>query len=416
MTMIESIGHEHQFKTMCDALLRYEMGPLFQTYGAKGKDKGIDADFFGKHGDGEGRWVFQYKFIGPYIDDERARRALLRSFIRGRQRSTSKVEFEKAAALQPRPDIYVIVTNRDVTVDLVEKLRRALSLQFPCRLLVWDRSTLSVFLRDRGFLARTWDGTREAHCRSEVVAPLFQALNSFLPERSPATPPRYGRSPLWPVELESVDRPIPGDSFVRPISWSYGWHRYSAAEQIALVEAHPLFEHTRTIAFPNSLRDIKLLRASMAALYERLVTLLDEVAASLRTNSLFVEMPQLTTEDSMAIAYTALETAWGFPSYYPSVTQQHIQLGRRLIYQGPIPENFVKSLDQEIRKLRERGVPKDIEALKRTALSRLRRSWDRLWSAAELGIDSERAPQQTNRPALKEGNLRSGRRTGGHRN
>lgn len=388
MTPIESIDHPDRFKVTCDAILRHEMGPLVQTYGARGSDKGVDAEFHGNHRDCQGRWVFQYKFIGLYVDDKRARYELLRDFIRGRQRTATKLEFEKAVEL--RPDFYIILTNRTVTVDMVEKLRRALSEKLPtCKLVVWDSSALNGFLLGREFLARTWDGTKEAYCQSEVVAPLFQIFSNFLSERPAGVPPPHGRSPMWPVELLFEQRAVPGHSFLGSMTPTSGWRRYSAVELLAAIEARPLWGHARTVAFPNSLRDLKLLHTSMRALYDHLYTLVDGVAASLQADPIFASIALPHHDSIVAVAYTVLETAWGVPSYPPSVGLNSIQLGSVQIYQGQIPQNFVENIDKVIRELRERGVPDEVVALRSAALGRLRRCYNRLWPAAQLGIDSE---------------------------
>ena len=95
-----------QFQSFCNKLLEFEFGSDFTPYGAKGRDMGIDAQFIGKYNNKEGNFIFNYKFLDPFMDKNKAR-SLIEQRLKGTKGSRGELQKMDVA----RPDFYYVLTN-----------------------------------------------------------------------------------------------------------------------------------------------------------------------------------------------------------------------------------------------------------------------------------------------------------------
>lgn len=143
MSVTKLLATESEFKAVVDALLRLEVSRLVQTYDAFGADGGVDADFHGTFEGVTGRWVFQYKFVEPTTDANRARARVRDKLAKGTKKC--RPEFDPFEG----KDIagYVLITNVSATTAMNADLRAEWRKRSTGTFTVWDRSTLDSMFR-----------------------------------------------------------------------------------------------------------------------------------------------------------------------------------------------------------------------------------------------------------------------------
>ena len=236
---MSTILREPEFKELCDALLRRELGPRLQTFAAPGKDGGIDALLDGDIGGTTGRWAFQYKFCHPATDPNAARRRIARSF-QGSRRSSS--EFAKPGVEGAVG--YVLVTNVPCTVMLLKKLQSLAEQKGPAGLqhvLVWDPSRLNDLLLAHRPHWRSRQALQDEMVIREVIGPLVERGNrieGFIRSR-----------PLWPLATKTEEFA----SFVPSVNATVELQHHLRDLAVAAplgVRVHPLYEYAEQVGFP----------------------------------------------------------------------------------------------------------------------------------------------------------------------
>jgi len=105
------IKNGDEFQSLCNKLLIWEVSKGVVPLGAKGRDKGTDAQFNGTYNDKTGEWRFQDKFHDPTMDNRTARSHVKSDF---------KKELEKIK--DENPDFYIFITNVKLTKTIHDDL------------------------------------------------------------------------------------------------------------------------------------------------------------------------------------------------------------------------------------------------------------------------------------------------------
>ncbi|MFC1718882.1 hypothetical protein ACFL6S_34845 [Candidatus Poribacteria bacterium] len=142
INFMEYIRTPKDFEKFCNVFLKTEVSRLVKVYTAAGSDRGIDAEYEGDYSGRCGRWVFQYKFADPDMDNQRKRRNLINA-MRGSKKKIG--ELEKAHILNC--DNYVLLTNIELTPGNRNQIREIKDKRgFPYSLICWDKADLESMI------------------------------------------------------------------------------------------------------------------------------------------------------------------------------------------------------------------------------------------------------------------------------
>jgi hypothetical protein len=388
---VQEIQREPEFKELCDALLRLEVGPLVQVYAGKGADGGIDASYVGNFADAMGRWVFQYKFIHPSTDANRARSRLVDIFIPSGKRAKDGGEFAK-------PGIrgacgYVLLTNVAITVPLAQKLRDAFAALHPgSKFGIWDPATLNLMLQSHPHLARSRSQAMEELCLEHVINPLWDWLVT-----SEARMIDWDRqeNTIWPVRFSLRSDRIAVESFFDPCEVEYtGQIGY---ERPILQADSRLLSHAIGIAFPHALSRLSEYLIALKNLFNAVAECVKELAVALRRpqGPLSIFSQEERDRMSLGLACTLLEGAWGFPSHYPVFDNSRILAYSFYIYEGDkgkIAQTHLEEYGKSLRVQYEHGhrLPAKVLEARERLRSVSQTFADALWYPATIGMDAPR--------------------------
>ncbi len=129
-----------KFQSLCNSVLIWEVSKDVVPLGAKGRDKGTDAQFNGTYNNKTGEWRFQDKFHDPTMDKGKARSLVKSDF---------KKELEKIK--EENPDYYIFITNVKLTKTIHDELMvHALKYNFEVH--IWDGEKLGSILPKYPFI------------------------------------------------------------------------------------------------------------------------------------------------------------------------------------------------------------------------------------------------------------------------
>jgi len=129
-----------KFQSLCNSLLIWEVSKDVVPLGAKGRDKGTDAQYNGAYDSKTGEWRFQDKFHDPTMDQGRARSLVKSDF---------KKELEKIK--EENPDYYVFTTNVKLTKTIHDELLVHAS-NYDFEVHIWDGEKLESILPKYPFI------------------------------------------------------------------------------------------------------------------------------------------------------------------------------------------------------------------------------------------------------------------------
>jgi hypothetical protein len=273
---VQEIQREPEFKELCDGLLRLEVGPLVQIYAGKGADGGIDASYEGNFADASGRWVFQYKFIHPSTDANRARSRLVDIFIPSGKRAKDGGEFAK-------PGIrgacgYVLLTNVAVTVPLAQRLRDAfIALHPEAKFCIWDPASLNLLLQGHPHLARSRSQAMEELCLEHVINPLWEWL-----VKSEIQMIGWDRheNTIWPIRFSLKSQHVAVEAFFERGEIEYkGQLSYEGPP----LQADPrVLNYAVRVAFPHALSRLGEYLEALRNLFNAIAECVKELTGALR--------------------------------------------------------------------------------------------------------------------------------------
>lgn len=390
---VQEIQREPEFKELCDGLLRLEVGPLVQIYAGKGADRGIDASYDGTFADVTGRWVFQYKFIHPSTDANRARSRLVRIFIPSGKRTRNAGEFTK-------PGIqgacgYVLLTNVAVTVHLVERLRAAFMALHPeAKFCIWDPTSLNLLLQDHPHLARSRSQAMEKLCLEQVIEPLWEHV-----KKSEAMIHRWSeqRNPLWPLQFSAAQQHVATEGFFESYEIRSEWQFIcDERSQVPQIDDR-ILDYAANSAFPHALSDLDRYRAAFQKLFYCISECVHELARSLGEIQGLLSIFSQEERDrmSLGLAYVLMEGAWGFPGQRPTFHSSSISIYGYPIYQGDKAMRAQALLEEygtALRNQYDRGrrLPDKVSEAREHLRAALHSFADALWYPATIGIDAPR--------------------------
>jgi hypothetical protein len=380
--IVETIQHHREFKTLCDGLLRFELGQLIQTYGSDGSDGGVDAEFKGMIDGISGRWVFQYKFRSPR-DSISRRRAWLSQCYRSHGKRKSEFDKDGVAAA----DGYILLTNVPVTVALVDKLSdewRARQHQGP--VCVWDPSRLDALLKVRPYLARSWNGVKEAYCRDHIVLPIWQWL-----DEASATTANWQHDPLWPLEIKGRQSPFPVRSFSHSFAVRYGVQIVARSGPLLEARVNPQFQYASAIAYPRAMQPFKATLDALRTLSKALGTCIDSLASEM-----LERMPQLQNlkdasrpEIAAALAYCVLGSRWGFPRFSADIVDGKLMIGTLWASEEPVLAGIKPLLDELVGDAPRKSLDSAVVAARAEVTQCIQDWWMRLWYVSTFHLDAE---------------------------
>jgi hypothetical protein len=129
-----------EFQSLCNKVLYWEVSKDVVPLGAKGGDKGTDAQYNGTYNGKTGEWRFQDKFHNPTMDQGRARSYVKADF---------KKELEKIK--EENPDYYVFITNVKLTKNIHDELMVHAS-KYDFEVHIWDGEKIESILPKYPFI------------------------------------------------------------------------------------------------------------------------------------------------------------------------------------------------------------------------------------------------------------------------
>jgi hypothetical protein len=388
---VQEIQREPEFKELCDGLLRLEVGPLVQIYAGKGADGGIDASYVGNFADVTGRWVFQYKFIHPSTDANRARSRLTDIFIPSGKRAKDGGEFAKPGIRDACG--YVLLTNVAVTVPLAQKLRDTFAALHPeSKFCIWDPASLNLMLQNHPHLARSRSQAMEELCLEQVISPLWDWLVN-----SEAQMLGWDRqeNTIWPVRFSLRSERVAVEPFFSSSEVEYAGQ--IGYERPILQADSRVLSYAIRIAFPHALSRLSEYLGALKNLFNAVAECLKELAVDLRRPQ--GPLSNFSQEErdrmSLGLACTLLEGAWGFPSHYPIFDNTRILVYSFYIYEGDKGKIAQAHLEEYGRSLRDqyehgRRLPAKVLEARENLRSVSQAFTDSLWYPATIGIDAPR--------------------------
>lgn len=379
---IDTIEWERDFKVLCDGLLRFELGRLIQTFASDGSDGGVDAEFNGTIDQFSGRWVFQYKFRSPKEALSKRRAWLCERY---RQTKTRPSEFDRKGV--KHADGYVLLTNVPVTTDMLGKLKvewRTRGHEGP--LCVWDPSSLSVLMKGREHLARTWSGAKEARCLRDLMHPLYAWV-----EAAQCVAGDWSRDPLWPQAFLKFEELVPLRTFQR--SFESRPRRLVEPRDTALrlASSHPLFRFAADTAFPRALQPFEAVVEAVSALSSEVMRNIEQVRDEINTRlpQLHVLDDKTRAEASLLLAYSVLEYRWGFPTRGIHSIQDGrlIVHGQHLVWEPSI-DGIIPVLDELYQAVPHGRVDEGTERARASIVRLLDEWWPLLWQVVAFGVDA----------------------------
>lgn len=375
---VEQITHERDFKVLCDGLLRFVIGPLVQTYGASGADKGIDAEYRGEFAGAKGRWVFQYKFLSRFESPTRNRARLKALFC---PNAGTSGEFDREGVAGSAG--YVLLTNVPTSVSLAHALHDRWGRIKPRNrpFVIWDSSQLNGLLKGREYLARSWSGLPEARCRERLALPLWNWV-----ERAVHRLADPEGNPLWPLVITESTRRVRRDDFSNPYETRQERGVSLDTRELGLVQTDPQYPFARRIAYPHAFGAMDEVDAALKSFVQLLERHLREVRETIMGRATQVRAD--VHEELLAVtAYAVLETRWGFPTQHSyGFNDGQFRVANYRIDCPDGVEPIVKALSREVPNGRP---PEELVHARRRLSDAIITLRNRLWHVVELGIDAD---------------------------
>ncbi len=383
MSIIGHLRHPHEFKRLCDGLLRIELGPLTQTFAASGRDGGVDAEFVGTYGGISGRWTCQYKYVDPTSDPNAARQRLTKLFD---PRPPGESEFAK---VKPRaPAAYLLVTTAPATTHLIDRLTARCAADLPgCRLVIWDPSALECLLQGREFLARALDSHVENVAREQVLQPVVNEVEELW--AIVGTP---GRVPLWPLSCNRVDATQAVYTFSgnRKPGTRWSWLDSSRLHTLAGARSHPLYDYTARVRYPKAFRLLTRLLSAAGTLRNAVAAELASAHAVWTADT--GPLGKLTAGERETLGtlglYTVLANAWGAAEKYCNTEGSAIKIDGDIVYSGQHQAEVLRLLETELTRRASAGPPAAIASGRRLVERHLAAARTALWYPWHLWLDS----------------------------
>ncbi|MGD2247500.1 MAG: hypothetical protein PVF58_03780 [Candidatus Methanofastidiosia archaeon] len=141
-----------QFQRFCNKLLEFEFGSNFIPYGIKGRDMGIDAQFIGEYCNKNGNFIFNYKFLDPSTDKNKARGLIFQQLkgAKGRKAELQKMD-------DANPDFYYILTNVKITPHWRKKIKE-ISKGYDFEVTIWDGEKLESLITKHPLIYQLYFG------------------------------------------------------------------------------------------------------------------------------------------------------------------------------------------------------------------------------------------------------------------